>query len=496
MKKALSLLLAVIMLTAVFAACSDVKPEDTVSTTASVNPDNTTQAPVETVDPHTVPSEDLTKLDFTGNTIHIATTNEKTWEFKSEGETGAVINDAIFRRNALVADDLGVTLDVIEYKQSGGNSTALKEAVVAVNKSGDTDVIDVVSAPSYYTSAYVTDGLILDLEAIENSHINTNKIYWSSKYYENEKFAGKAYFLIGDLTPTVIERLEVIFLNDKLAETYLKGESKSLYSTVYDKEWTFEKFKTLVDSVGDGASTGMYGCNLPSNSYSLDGMEAGMGIKLVEKTDDNITCLLNDEHNIEIVETLRAFYYQNPSVLREHNENYTAFKAEKALFAAGLLLESNGFIAANIDYSLYPMPLWDENQEDYISTSQDVYSILSIPTCAAPRAEMITAVLEDLSYRSHDTVYTAMYEITYSTRYSDNYDESKMFDFIYQHVDFSFGAIYSYVLGEVKNCPRYLLYPENAGTNWTVKSAVASSLTTQNKIIGTSIKTFIKKFAE
>ena len=34
-----------------------------------------------------------------------------------------------------------------------------------------------------------------------------------------------------------------------------------------------------------------------------------------------------------------------------------------------------------------------------------------------------------------------------------------MFDFIYEHLEFQMGHIYSYVLGDAKNTPRYLLYP-------------------------------------
>jgi len=492
MKKLLAFVLAALLLSALLTSCGNANDPDVTTAPEAVvsDPGATTTAP-ETSNPAFNPSEDLTALDYTGKTIKIATTDEKVWEFKAEEQTGNVVNDAIYSRNSLVNQDLGVELEIIEFKQSGGNSKELKNAVIAANQSGDSDSIDFISAPSYYTSAYVTDGLIIDLESIENSHLDMTKSYWSGKYYENGKFLGRSYFILGDLTPTVIERLEVVFLNDELAKTYLKEETKTLYQTVYDREWTFDKFKTLVASCGEGLTSGIFGCELPVNSYSIDGMEAGMGVKMITKTEDSVISEIKDEHNVELVEALREFYYKNTSVNRVSNEEYPNFRNNQALFAVGLLLESSKFINSNIDYSIYPIPMWNADQADYISTSQDVYSMISIPACAEKRAEMITAVLEDLAWRSHDTVYTAMYDITYSSRYSDNYDESAMFDFIYQHIDFSFGAIFSYVFGEIKNCPRYMLYPETASTAWKVNSPIASSFSVLDKQISTYLKKFM-----
>ena len=36
-----------------------------------------------------------------------------------------------------------------------------------------------------------------------------------------------------------------------------------------------------------------------------------------------------------------------------------------------------------------------------------------------------------------------------------------MFDYMFEHLNFSLGSIYSCVLGDCKNMPRYLLYPES-----------------------------------
>ena len=85
----------------------------------------------------------------------------------------------------------------------------------------------------------------------------------------------------------------------------------------------------------------------------------------------------------------------------------------------------------------------------------------------------------------------AMYELTYSARYSDNAAESEMFDFINRHVAFSFGSIYSYILGEVKNTPRYLVYPSTASSSVTVSSPIASSLKTLDKLLTAKFKTFL-----
>ncbi len=485
------LLAASLVLSALLPACAEKTPAEETGATTAV-PQAVTEEPAETADPSTLPDQGLFSLDFGGEKIRIATTEPREYEFKAEEQTGSVVNDAVLTRNQAVMSDLGIAaFETVPYPESGGNSKELKNAVIAANKAGGDDAIDFITAPSYYTTSYITDGLILNLEAIEGSRIDTGKTYWSGKYYENGMFNGKAFFLIGDLTPTLIEKLEVVFLNDTLAETYLAGEPKTLYQTVYDGEWTFDRFLELVAKCGDAASSKIYGCDLPNNSYTIDGFEAGMCIDLVRKLDDTIESGGTGEQNVEIIETLRKFYYENPAVNCQQNQNYPYFKSGTALFGAGLLQYSKDFIAADIDYSIYPMPMRNADQADYVAISQDTHSIICIPKCAADRAEMITAVLEDLAYRSHDTVYMAMYELTYSARYSDNAAESEMFDFINRHVAFSFGSIYSYILGEVKNTPRYLVYPSTASSSVTVSSPIASSLKTLDKLLTAKFKTFL-----
>ena len=453
---------------------------------------STAGEPEATSDPAAVPDPGLLLLDFQGEIIRIATTAPREYEFKSEEQTGAVINDSVLKRNQQLAEDLGVTLQTTPYPESGGNSKELKNAVIAANQAGGDDVTDFITAPSYYTSAYVTEGLILNLEAVENSRIDTGKQYWSEKYYENGKFAGKAFFLIGDLTPTLIEKLEVVFLNDNLAETYLKDEPKNLAATVYDREWTFDRMLELVAKCGDGATSGVYGCDLPNNSYTIDGLEAGMCIDLVRKNGDTIESGILNEKNVEIIESLRKFFYGNQSVHCQQNQEYPYFRNGTALFAAGLLQSSGDFMTSGTDFSIYSMPMFNADQEDYVAISQDTHSVVCMPKCAAPRAEMISAVLEDLAWRSHDTVYMAMYEITYSTRYSDSSEESEMFDFINRHIAFQFGYIYSYILGEIKNTPRYLVYPDTATTSVKLSSPIASSLKTLDKGLTLKFKAYLK----
>ena len=434
-----------------FAACKKEPTKDPKDTEAK---DDT---PVETGPDEWTPDDDLAALDYELATVRILQRESTQGEFFSEsGVEGDTVSQAVYNRNDAVMDDLNIEFDfkTVAYSPTsiGGFASAVR---TSVSSGTETDMYHIVANPMYYTSSYILEGLYIDLSSIEGSYLNTSKGYWNSSFVEEQKLDGKYYYLLGDACTTLIEMMEVVFMNNDLAERYFND--LDLYDLVYDGEWTYAKFLELIANAADGEETGTYGYAINPNSYNIDGFLTGLGLTILDKSEDSVipAVTVNSEHNETIITALRDLYYENSAV--SSSGGYTKFVNGQAIFTIDRAIESTNFYTKGVNYSLLPIPKWDDSS-DYTITAHDEYTGLTIPSNVKD-PQMITAVLESLAYHSHTTVYEAMYEDTYRLGYSDDSKEANMFDFIYEHLEIQMGQIYSYVLGDAKNTPRYLLYP-------------------------------------
>lgn len=491
----LALLLAALMLIP-FTACGDVNtPEESKPKTETAALDSATE-PAITVDPNSVPDEDLTKVKY-NKTVSMFGMTEYAYQYMSDSVNGEVVNDAVYARNSKISEDLGITFTYPTVTDNGGQHTNYTNVISASYKSNDSESHQILNSLAYYAPSMITNGYLYDFASIPNSHMNVEKNYWNTAYVNNGTINGKYYFAIGDMSIRLAQMLEVVFLNDQLGSTYLKNESKNMYQLVYDHEFTFEKFKQLLLTADNGEATGVYGAILPNNSYAIDGFLAAFELDLLTKNPDgSVEINTSTEHNIEVIESLRELYYNNTCV-KADTKNISAFSEAKSVFTVTRLIGSTKFQEAGIDYSIYPLPLWNADQKDYVSTVHDEYTTLSIiSTVDGETAEMLSAVLEYMNYLSTDSVYVAMYDITFKTRYSDSAQESEMFDYIYDRINISTGIIYSFPCGELKNTPRYLLYPTTSTAAHNMSEPVASTLTSAAKGQKISIKNFLKNFSK
>lgn len=492
MKKVFTVLCLLALLVGCFSACkSDKTPTD-----GSTTPDNsqTTVAPGEESDPEYTPSIDLSAKDFDKTTIRILQCDYKQTEFNADSSAGGeTVAAEVFRRNALVELDLNIFIEYPTVANPTGQHGPLKSAVSRSVLGGDPNsMFHVVANPAYYVTSLIAEGLYMNLADIPDSNIDIGKRYWSQNYIEESVLNDRYYFLVGELCTSVIERTEVMYVNKLQFENYFPDAEESIYETVYGKKWTYGRMLEMIAKAGDGDSIGTYGLTLPISSWSIDGMLAALKLDMLTRDSYGIPKVnANTSHNYDLITALRDLYYNNPSV--ETNDYSGLFRSGNAVFTSTLLMESGSFYDAGIKYSIIPQPMWDESQDDYVVTPHDEYTSLSI--CSnVTNTDAVTAFLEDMAYRSHSTTYPAVFQTTYRLRYSENPEDAEMFDFIYERLSFSMGAIYSYVLGECKNVPRYLIYPQDRGVTPNVTYPVQSTLTSLAWSMETDLATFLEIF--
>ena len=177
--KLVSALLAIVMLLASLAACAETSGGDADTTeNASTEAPSLTDA-VETQPEETVVSDDVPELDFGCEEIGILGRN-RDWfadEVAVSDENGTVVNDAVYKRNLLVSERLGV--NIVFQGVGSTNSTdnyAVRDALSKLIESGAEDV-DLVSNAAYVAASTQADGLYRNLIGVEN--LDLSKPYWS-----------------------------------------------------------------------------------------------------------------------------------------------------------------------------------------------------------------------------------------------------------------------------------------------------------------------------
>lgn len=457
MKRFLILALVCLMLLPVLAACGNktTPPATTTEKKTEAGDESVTDVPEDLYKP----SRDLTALDYKDEIVRILQCDFKKDEFDFNEGSSETMSNAVYSRNKQVEEDLGIRFEYVSVNSNAQSPNMLAAAVRQNAQNTEKDAFHIVAQPSYYSVSLILDGLYWDLATVENSYIDLSRKYWSAGFINASTVNDRYYFLVGELCTSVLDEMEVMFVNDQLVDDYLDGID--LHELVYDKGWTYDKMLSLLTEVGSGEESGVWGMALDVNSLSIDGMLASLKLTTVGIGDNGMPKVdINNAHNIGIVGKLRDLYWNNPSVTNQGGAIKNFKDQQNAVFTMNMLKNAADLYKSGIRYTLIPMPMFDEKQEDYIVTAHDEYSSISI--CASVKdASMYTAVVEDLCYRSHDTTYNAKYEKTYAGQYAQTLKNRKMFDFMFDHLNFDLGAVYSYVLGECKNTPRYLLYPES-----------------------------------
>ena len=456
MKRFLILALVCLMLLPVLAACGNktTPPATTTEKKTEAEDESVTDVPEDLYKP----SRDLTALDYKDEIVRILQCDFKKDEFDFNAGSSETMSNAVYARNKQVEEDLGIRFEYVSVNSNAHSPNVLASAVRQNAQNTEKDAFHIVSQPSYYSVSLILDGLYWDLATVENSYIDLSRKYWSAGFINASTVNDRYYFLVGELCTSVLDEMEVMFVNDQLVDDYLDGID--LHQLVYDKGWTYDKMLSLLTEVGSGEDSGVWGMALDVNSLSIDGMLGAMKMTTVEIGENGLPQVnINNDHNVTIVEKLRDLYWNNPAVTNQGGA-IKHFTSAESIFTMNMLKNAENLYKSGIKYTLIPMPMYDDRQDDYVVTAHDEYSSISI--CASVgEASKYTAVVEDLCYRSHDTTYNAKYEKTYASQYAQTLKNRKMFDYMFEHLNFSLGSIYSYVLGECKNTPRYLLYPES-----------------------------------
>lgn len=485
----LSLLLAALLLTG--AACGSEDTQDTVPHTGDTITD-TDSAAAETESEALYADHLPDDLDFGGATVRIHTRGDEDslMEVAVDELTGDVLNDAIYNRNTKVSERLNVVLERVDgagWADYGTELSRIKASITA----GD-NAYQCIAAWNAYVSPLALENCFQDLSTL--SYLETDMPWWNQTSVQSMAMGGKLLFLTGDISfLTSFGGAYVLFTNDRVAED---NNVPSIPDMVRDGTWTLDNMLSITKSIyndvdGNGVMDEKDTYGYITDYYNaVDSWYTASDIHQITLDDNYMPVYTPRLEKVSgLVDKLYPMFYNGSLVGSYYTDAGTQmdmFKNGQALMILRELDNARSYFRDMEDnYTINPLPKYDEAQNGYYSNTYTGATIWCIPT-DNPEPETATAVMEALAADSYANVMPAYFETCLQGKLSRNEDTVDMLEVIRKGAVADIEYLYAFILGAPHYVMRDVLSDKNASTN------VASWYAKNNERIQAQIETTIE----
>ena len=413
-----------------------------------------------------------------------------------------IVKDAIYRRNLTAQARLGVTF---EWTGTPGNTNKRKDFVNFVNNcySGGT-YYDIIAAYSRTAGMLLTEGFIQDFNTIEDSYINTSQPWWPKSMLETCSIKDSLFYVSGDISTNILHFMYAVYYNmDMLENLHLDDPVQFVDNNTWTIDKLIEMSKGLysdLDQDGTKSVDDQYG--FVSEDYHLDAFYTGSGLRLLVPDEDSYLKISDDffgQKTTDLVDKLGQWFKAGDTAVQSNNwkpfryrepfDNGNCLFRLDRVYAADYEFNNGSLRNADFEYGILPVPLYDENQEDYITVVGNPYTLWCIMQ-NAKNPSMSTAVIECLASEGYRKTSPALFESNMKYRYTpDNAgkgDGARMFDIIRATIAFDQGRTF----GDITNLMSEM--PSNAAADsisWSsvqakYKTSLKRSIADLNKALG------------
>ncbi len=365
-------------------------------------------------------------------------------------ENGDIVDDAVYKRNAKVEEELGVKLSydirdggVADY---GTWLSTLQASIMA----GDNEY-QLAGGYGYRLASDVLNGSFQNLNA--NPYIDFSKPYWPANIVEAMSIGGNVFSCVGNIEPEYYNCTYAVYYNKRLAEEEGVG---SLYKLVYSGDWTLDKLFELAEngardlngdtSIDENDQLGY----ISDKNMCIDAFIQACDVQITKTNADGIPELLGlTEKYVDVQKKVSDFIYNSGVVSFGSSDDKKLFASGQGLFMPNSLGASTTLRDMKDDFGILPYPKYTKEQESYISFNAVGNSAAYVVPITADE-KLVGCVLEALAYYGYRDVLPEYYEITLKGKVSRDDDSTKMLDLIFDNIRFDFTQIYSYRFGDQK----------------------------------------------
>ena len=452
MKKALSLLLCVLLLSASLASCgahTELPPDTDPVESASNGGTETEQAdPVQEALDALIPSADWGGKDFGilyVNDIGGYTEEVEAVPKSTDASSSAVINDAVYERNTLFSEYCNLNFVLIPTS-NGMVDTSIKAEV----QTGTGDVHLITRS----TDGAAESALLGHLFSYLDLNINYEKPWWDAQTL-NFAMCGKVFFMDGPFNIVDDDVTFIMLFNKELREQYHVDDP---YQTVENGEWTLDYFNSVISTLstdnGDGKWNELdtYGFATPNSIGATFFYGAGLQYVINNRDMDRPELALDAskmERALNTLEKARTIVHKNNSSFigdgMDTDKSLGIFVEGRSLFfsqAASYLRYLNSNMEA--EYGVLPIPKYDASQEKYHTWRAAIGSTLSIPTTVASMdVDMFAKVLEVYCLLSQKLVRPAYYDTMLTIRNVRDPESSEILDMVFSNRIYDMGIFFN-----------------------------------------------------
>ena len=394
----------------------------------------------------------------------------------AEEMNGDVINDAIFQRNASIADHFNVAITM----QESSHYNAETDAVTSI-KAGD-DAYDLVVPHGRSAFSYANQLLCLEWNTAL-PYVNLDAPWWSQDARASFSVAGKLYVMEGDLSYNSIGSADVMLFNKALM-TDLGMDYP--YETVLEGKWTYDLWTTQVKN----ASTDLDGDGTIDEKNDRLGYVtqkwvgpmqafATSGLRVVSKDEDDIPYLsFYSDKTVSIFEWYFDLIDSDAAYVDTADVSYSSgfigiFEEARALFTDMNMTDVITLRTMEADFGVIPWPKYQETSE--YCTNVDAGTNLFIVPITAGDPERTSVILEAMSKIGSHTVIPAYFEVTLQGKASRDNESAGMLDIIKKALIFDLGYYNSDLSGSYANEFVNFIDSKNREiTSWSEKNMKAA----------------------
>ncbi len=355
--------------------------------------------------------DSLPDNDYDGSLFRISVREDFKYEVAADDMTGESLNDALYERNQRIEGRFGVEILAVT------SGTGEQEQIDFIRNSvmAQDDAFDLAGTMVFVTGSLVTSGYYMNW--LNLKYNDFSRPWWIHGVNDNFRVEDAIYTVVGDMCLSTLLFTYGLFYNMTRGEDL--GLNESLFETVLNGEWTYDRFFNIVKDVyvddGDGARTenDFYGF-VGENATNLDIWPFAFDIPIIRKDDSGEPALVYySEKAVSAVEKITQLYWDTTgSYVPAGNYELPVlmFRDGHALFTTTWFSQAFGnYRDMADDYIILPYPKWDESQEKYMTGAMDNYTVLGVPITVSD-SDMASIIAEALNVESYRTMFPTYYE--------------------------------------------------------------------------------------
>lgn len=351
-------------------------------------------------------------------------------------ETGDVIVDAIYQRNAAVEDRFNITLTA---DHAPDPISKLRGTVQAGDDAYGVMLDHVINAGSA-----ALEGNYLDWYE-DLPYVNLSQPWYIGNAVDALSVENHAYIMAGEYDLSILRFTYCMYYNKKIAADY---NVPDLNPMVTEGKWTLDALNTIVSGVhddldGNGTmdANDLYGFTTDWFSAAVT-YQYAFNNPVMTKDEGGIPeVTYNNGKMPEIVDRLIDFFNNEGSFPGGWGVSGPIWTAGHALFLNGLFSSAESYRDLEFDFGIIPYPKWDEAQTEYYTMSDGAHDVMAVPKTVVD-LERASIIIEALNAESYKQVIPAYYETALKVKYTRDDESVRVLDMLLAARTFDFGYVY------------------------------------------------------